>query len=56
MEIGGRNIDPYFKVNRPDDLAEAEGGFSRRRRETACLRYCRLEKPEKAALRDAPRI
>ena len=24
MEIGGRNIDPFFNVNRPDDLAEAE--------------------------------
>ena len=24
MEIGGRKIDPFFNVNRPEDLAEAE--------------------------------
>ena len=23
-EIGGRSIDPFFNINRPEDLAEAE--------------------------------
>jgi len=29
MEIGGRRIDPFFNVNRPDDLAEAEAVLCR---------------------------
>jgi len=24
VEIGGRTIDPFFNINRPEDLAEAE--------------------------------
>ena len=24
VEIGGREIDPFFNINRPEDLAEAE--------------------------------
>src|SRR5262245_34795062 len=24
IDIGGRNIDPFFNINRPEDLAEAE--------------------------------
>jgi len=28
-EIGGREIDPFFNVNRKDDLAEAEGLLKR---------------------------
>ena len=24
VEIGGRKIDPFFNINRPEDLAEAE--------------------------------
>jgi molybdopterin-guanine dinucleotide biosynthesis protein A len=24
INIGGRNIDPFFNINRPEDLAEAE--------------------------------
>ena len=26
-EIGGRKIDPFFNINRPEDLAEAEALF-----------------------------
>ena len=25
VEIGGRRIDPFFNINRPEDLAEADG-------------------------------
>jgi molybdopterin-guanine dinucleotide biosynthesis protein A len=24
MEIGGRKVDPFFNINRPEDLADAE--------------------------------
>ena len=24
VEIGGRTVDPFVKINRPEDLAEAE--------------------------------
>lgn len=24
VEIGGRTVDPFFNINRPEDLAEAE--------------------------------
>ena len=30
-EIGGRKIDPFFNVNRPEDLAEAEALLRRSR-------------------------
>jgi molybdenum cofactor guanylyltransferase len=29
MEVGGRLIDPFFNINRPDDLAEAEALLQR---------------------------
>ena len=28
IEVGGRRIDPFFNINAPEDLAEAEGLFS----------------------------
>lgn len=30
IEIGGRTIDPFFNINRPEDLAEAEALLKRR--------------------------
>ena len=29
VEIGGRAVDPFFKINRAEDLAEAEGLLKR---------------------------